>query len=104
MPISLVAGRSPRYIADIKGISSSSTFTVAEPGNASTVSHFVHRCSSWSRITTRSPTAELPRKIVFDDDAGFHLLLPDSRHWNNYGATAQMGRAAGGNKILLVGQ
>src|SRR5260370_34645909 len=62
---------SPRYMAGIKKTSTSSTFTVAGPGRASTVSQVIHRCSSWSRTTTQSPAA---RKIVFDDDAGFHLL------------------------------
>src|SRR5215468_7712894 len=45
---------SPRYIAGINGASSNSTFTVVEPGRASTVSLVIHRCSSRSRITTRS--------------------------------------------------
>jgi hypothetical protein len=48
---------SPCYTVAIKGTSSSSTFNVAEPRNASTVSQVTYRCSSWSRTTMRSPAA-----------------------------------------------
>jgi hypothetical protein len=51
--------RSRRYMAGSNGRpsnrSTSSTFTLAEPGRASTVWQVVHRCSSWSRSTTQSP-------------------------------------------------